>query len=74
MVAANNFVLKSDAIAKALFFISVPGFALVGYSHTALGLAMTENVPCVVMPTLLGIIAFTSDETAKKSKKAKKKK
>ena len=64
MVAVNNVILKSDAIAKLLFFISVPGFGLVVYSHIALDLPMAENVGPIMLPILLGIIAFTSPSSS----------
>ena len=60
MVAVNNYVLDSAAMSMFLFLVSAPSFALVAYSHVELGLPMADNVPCVVMPALLGIIAFTS--------------
>ena len=68
MVFVNNFFIKSAGISQLLFFISVPGFALVAYTHTLLGQPMSENVPCVVMPALLGIIAFTSEDVKSKTK------
>lgn len=72
MVAVNNFVLDSSAISMLLFLVSVPGFALVAYSHVEVGLPMSDNVPCVVMPALLGIIAFTSSSRGTKKKSSKK--
>ena len=73
LVLLNNHLIKSSFISKVLFFIAVPGFALVAYSHVATDLPMADNVPCVVMPALLGIVAFSGDAFAKKKKPRKKK-
>ncbi|GMH73053.1 hypothetical protein TrLO_g12040 [Triparma laevis f. longispina] len=68
-VAVNNLLLKSSTISKLLFFTSVPGFALVAHSHNLVGLPMSENMPCIVMPVLLGILAFTEEEKTKSKTK-----
>jgi hypothetical protein len=68
-VLLNNTYFKSKTLSKVLFYISVPGFALVAHSHNLVGLPMQDNVPCVVMPLLLGIIAFSDEEKSKEKRK-----
>lgn len=64
----NSWLLKDEVLAKMQFFVAVPGFALVAYSHRALSLPLGEDVPCVVLPLLIGILAFTSESPKAKIK------
>ena len=70
LVLLNNWVLKSNFLASLLFLVSIPGFILVAYAHDAVGQgALADQVPCLVMPLCLMIIAASGFGSGTKAKR-----
>ena len=65
-VPLNSWVVKSQSLAQKQFYVSIPGFALVVYSHRAIDLPLSEDIPCIVLPLCLGVLAFSVEKAKSK--------